>query len=529
MDTVLYKIDSENQKKEIEESAEILRRGGLVAIPTETVYGLAANALDGGAVKKIFKAKGRPQDNPLIVHISSFDEIYPLVKEVPKEAFALAEKYWPGPLTMIMPKSDLIPDEVSAGLSTVAIRMPSHPIARAIIKAAGVPLAAPSANSSGLPSPTKASHVFDDMNGKIDAIVDSGECGVGVESTVITLATKPPRLLRPGGITPEQLTAVLGKIDIDNAVTHKLAEGAVASSPGMKYKHYSPKAQVYIIKGPFPSYRCFTDYEKKDGDMAVCFDGEEKLLGIDAVSYGAENDSKTQAHRLFDLLRNADKVGAKRVFVRYPKTDGVGLAVYNRLIRAAAFRIINVPPIYGLTGPTGAGKSTVAAELQKRGWRIIDGDMAAREVMKKGSPLLGKLKEEYGEDIILPDGSLDRKALAEKAFKDKSSAKRLGELTHPAITDLVMRQIIKEKDEYPVFVIDAALITECKMYDYISKLIVVTADEEIRLKRITERDGISEQAAKERINAQPSAQYYESKADVIIKNNGGEIDLSDIF
>ena len=181
MDTVLYNIDSENQKKEIEESAEILRRGGLVAIPTETVYGLAANALDGGAVKKIFKAKGRPQDNPLIVHIGSFDEIYPLVKEVPKEAFALAEKYWPGPLTMIMPKSDLIPDEVSAGLSTVAIRMPSHPIARAIIKAAGVPLAAPSANSSGLPSPTKASHVFDDMNGKIDAIVDSGECGVGVE------------------------------------------------------------------------------------------------------------------------------------------------------------------------------------------------------------------------------------------------------------------------------------------------------------------------------------------------------------
>lgn len=253
MKTELYKINDTTQSAEIEAVAKILREGGLAAIPTETVYGLAANALDPDAVNSIFKAKGRPNDNPLIVHISEVEEIYPLVTSFPDKAKALVDAFWPGPLTIILPKSDIVPKEVCPRLETVAVRMPSHPVARAIIKAAGVPLAAPSANSSGLPSPTKASHVIDDMNGKIHAIVDGGESSVGVESTVITLATEVPMLLRPGGITPEQIESVIGPIEINPAVLEELPEGEVAASPGMKYKHYSPEAQVYIIKGSFPS------------------------------------------------------------------------------------------------------------------------------------------------------------------------------------------------------------------------------------------------------------------------------------
>ena len=253
MQTNLYQITPDDQPA-LAEIGALLRAGGLIGIPTETVYGLAANALDGQAVAKIFQAKGRPQDNPLIVHIAAFSQLYPLVGEVPTQAIRLARAYWPGPLTMILPKSPAIPEEVSAGLDTVAVRMPSHPLARAIIQAAGVPLAAPSANLSGSPSPTTAQHVLADMAGRIQAVVDGGPCSVGVESTVVTLASPCPRLLRPGGITPEQLRAVLGKVEIDRAVEEQLAVGEKAASPGMKYKHYAPKAHVVILRGPFQRY-----------------------------------------------------------------------------------------------------------------------------------------------------------------------------------------------------------------------------------------------------------------------------------
>ena len=381
MKTKLYKID-EDLSGELIEAAEIIRNGGLVAIPTETVYGLAANALDGKAVAKIFKAKGRPMDNPLIVHISRFEEIYPLVASVPDMAKALAKAYWPGPLTMILPKSEIIPDEVSAGLPTVAVRMPSHPTARAIIEMSGCPLAAPSANSSGLPSPTRAKHVIDDMDGKIDAIIDGGECSVGIESTVVTLATPVPRLLRPGGITHEQLEAVLGHVDIDDAVLSQLKEGEKPSSPGMKYKHYSPKAEVYIVKGCLESFRYQIDSDRREGDMALCFSSEEKGISIPCLPFGHKGNSIEQAHMLFAELRKFDELGAKRVFVRSPSQDGVGLGVYNRLLRSAAFRIVEPPVIYGLSGQTGAGKSTVAQLLREKGYLIIDGDIAARKVVE---------------------------------------------------------------------------------------------------------------------------------------------------
>ena len=337
-----------NTKQDIATAGKLLKDGELVAIPTETVYGLAADALNGEAVANIFKAKGRPMDNPLIVHIADLSQVDDLVAFVPPVLEDLAKAFWPGPLTVILEKSDLIPDEVSAGLDTVAIRMPSHPVARAIIKAAGTPLAAPSANTSGMPSPTTAAHVLHDMDGKIAAVVDGGPCEVGVESTVLTLCTRVPRILRPGRVTPEDLFDVLGDVDVDDAVLGQLAEGAVAASPGMKYKHYSPKAEVYIVDGSAEGFAKFVNEkvaERAADEAAVAalvFDGEESLVNCVTLPFGAEDDSLGQAEHLFDDLRRADELGVSDIYVRCPSAEGVGLAVMNRLLRAAEFRIINV-------------------------------------------------------------------------------------------------------------------------------------------------------------------------------------------
>ena len=342
METILL----QNTDSDIARAGEILRGGGLVAIPTETVYGLAANALDGTAVAKIFRAKGRPQDNPLIVHISHLNQWERLVSEIPENAATLANAFWPGPLTIILPKSDIIPDEVSAGLDTVAVRFPSMRTTRKIIDAAGVPLAAPSANLSGSPSPTCARHTMEDMRGRIDAVLDGGECNFGVESTVVTLAGPVPRLLRPGAVTPDELREVLGGLEIDDAVMGKLKEGVKAASPGMKYKHYSPKAEITIVRGTLVD---FLKYIGKAGDcgepngkkFALCFDGEESVIPVNCVTYGKKDDPLTQSHRLFTALRELDERGAERVFARCPSTDGVGMAVYNRLLRAAGFSVVN--------------------------------------------------------------------------------------------------------------------------------------------------------------------------------------------
>ena len=315
-----------NSKQDIETAGKLLKDGELVAIPTETVYGLAADALNGEAVANIFKAKGRPMDNPLIVHIADLSQVDDLVAFVPPVLEDLAKAFWPGPLTVIMEKSDLIPDEVSAGLDTVAIRMPSHPDARAIIKAAGTPLAAPSANTSGMPSPTTAAHVMHDMDGRIAAVVDGGACEVGVESTVLTLCTRVPRILRPGRVTPD----------------------AVAASPGMKYKHYSPNAEVYIVDGTKEGFANFVNdkvAERAAEEAAVAalvFDGEEDLVHCVTLPFGAEDDPLGQAEHLFDDLRRADELGVSDIYVRCPSAEGVGLAVMNRLLRAAEFRIIQV-------------------------------------------------------------------------------------------------------------------------------------------------------------------------------------------
>ena len=319
---------------------EILKRGGLAAIPTETVYGLAADAGNPQAVKSIFTTKGRPQDNPLIVHIASMEMWKEIVQQIPSSAIRLAEAFWPGPLTIILPKSERIPLETSGGLNTVAVRFPSHPVAQEIIRLAGVPIAAPSANLSGLPSPTTAQRCIEDLSGKVEAIVDAGSCSVGVESTVITLAQDIPRLLRPGGITLEQLQTVLGQVAVDPAVTHRLEEGQPASSPGMKYKHYAPKADVRLVEADQAAYLEFVNRQEEEGVYALCFSEDLPAIKIPAVAYGSGSDPMSQAHGLFESLRRLDELGARMVYARAPSKDGVGLAVYNRLIRAAGFSIV---------------------------------------------------------------------------------------------------------------------------------------------------------------------------------------------
>lgn len=323
-------------------AGQLLRHGELVAVPTETVYGLAADALNGEAVKNIFIAKGRPGDNPLIVHIADIADWAPLVTAIPDNAMALAHAFWPGPLTMILPAAPCVPTEVTAGLTTVAVRFPSHEVAQAVIKAAGCPLAAPSANRSGAPSPTTARRVMEDMDGRIAAVVDGGDCAVGVESTVVDLSGDMPRLLRPGGITPEQLQAVLGELFIDPAVTAQLEEGAKAASPGMKYKHYAPQAKLTLVKGDAAHFAAFVNAKKADNPVALCFDGEEHLLQVPYLTYGARKDAAAQAHRVFDALRQLDDMGAATVYAACPDANGVGLAVYNRLLRAAGFEVITL-------------------------------------------------------------------------------------------------------------------------------------------------------------------------------------------
>ena len=266
-----------------------------------------------------------------------------VVSSVPPEAYRLAEAFWPGPLTIILPRSTMVADEVCAGLATAAVRMPSHPVAQAVIRAAGVPLAAPSANLSGSPSPTTAQDVWNDLNGRVPLILDGGACPVGVESTVVSLAEHQPVLLRPGYITKEQMEQVLGcTVRLADAVLHQLKAGEKAASPGMKYKHYAPKADVTILKGDFDAYASYVEAHREPGTFCLCFAGEEAALSCPCVSYGHENRPEEQANRLFSALRELDAKGAKQVYARYPGTDGVALAVYNRLLRAAAFRVISV-------------------------------------------------------------------------------------------------------------------------------------------------------------------------------------------
>ena len=506
----------------IARAGEILRTGGLVAIPTETVYGLAANALDPVAVKKIFEAKGRPGDNPLIVHITEVEQWAPLVSALPKRALELAERFWPGPLTIILPKSDIVPYDTSGGLDTVAVRCPSHPAARAVIEAAGVSLAAPSANISGRPSPNTFTHTYEHLRGRVDAVLDGGDCSVGVESTVVSLCGDVPRLLRPGGVTEGQLRAVLGGLEIDPAVLGELKPGEPARSPGMKYKHYAPRARIEVVDG---SPEEFVEYVnglgETEGAYALCFEETAKEMKIPAVTYGPRYDRPAQARELFRALHRLDELGAERAYAQMPGRAGVGLAVYNRLMRAAGFRIRELPGpvIVGLVGQSGAGKSTVAAELVKRGFQLIDCDGLTRRDDVYDSACIEALCKAFGPEVA-PDGRLDRRELARRAFRDPESVRLLGEITFPPIIRAVRGEAARCRG--PVL-LDAPTLFEAGLDRICRRILAVTAPEEVRLGRVMERDGLPMERALERFAAQQPEAFYTERADLVIDNGGGPI------
>ena len=323
-------------------AAELIRRGELVAIPTETVYGLGADGLNEAAVAKIFEAKGRPQDNPLILHIWDAEQMEQFCHDIPKAAYDLAKAFWPGPLTMVLPARDIVPKRTTGGLNTVALRCPDNAVTREIIRLSGVPIAAPSANLSGKHSTTTAQHVLHDHDGKIAAVVDGGPCRVGVESTIVDLTEDRPRLLRPGGITPDQLMSVLGDLVVDKAVTAQIDKDAVVKAPGMKYRHYAPAEPVVIVAGSRDKAAAYIHRHFTPGDRVLCFEEELPLYADCApLSYGREADANTLSAGLFSALRELDDPRIHQVYARCPVGGGVAYAVQNRLKKAAAFHIVD--------------------------------------------------------------------------------------------------------------------------------------------------------------------------------------------
>ena len=349
MDTLIEKINEENADAVIEKASEILHRGGLVAFPTETVYGLGGDALLSEASQKIYAAKGRPSDNPLIVHIADMDALEKLAVDIPENAYKLAEKFWPGPLTMILKKSDIVPYETTGGLDTVAIRMPSEKTAARLIRQSGVYIAAPSANLSGRPSPTRAEHVIEDLSGRIDMIIDGGNIDIGLESTIVDLTVEIPMILRPGYITAQMIKECLGDVCFDKTVISHEVLKERPKAPGMKYRHYAPKAELTIIEG---SEEAVVKYINEKVEAAIAAGKKPAVLSSrensskyhckDVVVVGSRNDEKEIGAHLFDVLRQFDKMDVDEIYSEgFSETD-FGQAVMNRLIKAAGHRIINV-------------------------------------------------------------------------------------------------------------------------------------------------------------------------------------------
>ena len=324
-------------------AADIITRGGLLGIPTETVYGLGANALDEEAVLHIFEAKGRPQDNPLIIHIPDASWLARYCENVPESAYRLAEEFWPGPLTLILPRKPVVPLRTTGGLETVGVRCPDHPVTLEILRQADVPIAAPSGNTSGRPSPTSLAAMREDMDGKIDGIFEGGACKVGVESTIIDLTCDPPRLLRPGGLPLEALQRVLGEVAVDKAVVSKLKDSERPRAPGMKYRHYAPKAPVTVVTGEPEKSAAYIEKNLPAGAGVICFtEFVSRFPGASVHDLGSCEDKAEQARRVFDALRGFDRESVSEIYAQCPDPSGLGLAIGNRLKKAAGFHVIEV-------------------------------------------------------------------------------------------------------------------------------------------------------------------------------------------
>ena len=513
--------DTKGQQKIIEDqitaAADILRQGGLVAIPTETVYGLGANALDEAAVHKIFEAKGRPQDNPLIIHVPGPQWLPRYCEDVPPLAYTLARKFWPGPLTMILKRKKVVPDATTAGLDTVGVRCPDHQVTLAIIREAGVPIAAPSANTSGRPSCTCAADCLEDMEGKIDAVVDGGPCQVGVESTIVDLTCDPPRLLRPGGMPLEALEEVVGPLTVDKAVTEPLKDGEQPKAPGMKYRHYAPKAPVTVVTGPAEASARTIEQLAKPGDGVICFDEFAGRFDQQTVEcLGPSRDKRIQAQRVFDALRAFDSKDVQQIYAQCPDSQGLGLAIGNRLKKAAGFKTIAADQkkvVIGITGGTGSGKTSALNAIRDLGGVVIDCDAVYHEMLDQDAELRHAIEVKF-HGVFNSDGSLNRKKLGELVFENKERMAQLNEVIYQFLVPEVQRRA----REGNLTAIDAINLIESGVGELCDRTVAVTAPAELRVRRIMARDRIDERYARMRISAQKSDEFYRSKCDCELSN-----------
>ncbi len=500
-------------------AAELIQKGELVAIPTETVYGLGANGLDEKAVAKIFLAKGRPQDNPLILHLSEAAEMDRYCQNVPREAYLLAEKFWPGPLTMVLPARDIVPAATRAGLPTVGVRCPDSDITRQIIRFAGVPLAAPSANISGKPSTTTAQHVLHDHSGRIAAVVDGGSCRVGVESTIVDLTGPQPRLLRPGGITLEQLQNVLGEIVVDKAVVASVDQDAVVKAPGMKYRHYAPDCQVIIVDGDLPAAAAYIRAQYQPGNRVLCFEEElEAFAPFAPLAYGREEDPDSLMAGLFAALRELDDPSIGTVFARCPLGSGKALAVQNRLGKAAGFRHVNPRQkntVIGITGGTGCGKTTLLQCIRQQGGVVLDCDEIYHRLLQEDEALLASIEGRFPG--VVEQGQLQRKKLGNIVFSDEKALRDLNKITHKAVKAEVVRLL---PDTPSLVAIDAIGLFEGGLAELCQVTVAVTAPKEDRVQRLMARDGIGEEYARKRIDAQRSNEAFSALCDHTLENRG---------
>ena len=505
METIIF--HPEKDKNAIEEAAAILRRGGLLGIPTETVYGLGADGLNEDAVRRIFEAKGRPQDNPLILHVPDAGWLPRCCTDIPDAAYALAEKFWPGPLTMILPRRDCVPLRTTGGLDTVGVRCPDHPVTRAIIAAADTPVAAPSGNTSGRPSPTCARHMMEDMMGKIDGIVDGGPCAVGVESTIIDLTVRPPRLLRPGGLPLEALESVLGEVAVDKAVRQKLADGEKAKAPGMKYRHYAPRAAVTVVTGTPRRSAAYIREHLPAGAGVICFDEYAPLFAGHIVHrLGSQEDKLAQAQHVFDALRTFDDTDVTAIYAQCPDESGLGLAVGTRLKKAAGFHTVDASPlVIGFTGPTGAGKTSALRALERLGGLVLDCDAVYHDLLRTDSTLRDAITGAFGQ-VFAPDGTLDRQRLGTVVFSDPAALDTLNRIIYARLP----RELLRRMDESsaPVVGIDAINLVESGLCRLCRRTVAVLAPSEQRVRRIMARDGIPEEYARLRVQAQKDDEFY---------------------